>query len=96
MTLTVTLELSPLQEKQLRTGIAIHDEEGVRQLLVDALEPTIVDLFKEKEGVEEKDSDEWHELSALLVEELATSLPNDFQGLSDYAVSREGIYADHP
>ena len=96
MTVTVTLELSPVQEKQLRTGIAIRDEEGVRRLLVDALEPTIADLFKESANPEERDQDEWHELSALLVEELAASLPPNFQGLSDYAVSREGIYADHP
>lgn len=95
MTVTVTLELSPVQEKQLRTGIAIHDEEGVRRLLVDALEPTIVDLFKERASPEANDQDEWHELSTRLVEELAVSLPPDFQGLSDYAVSREGIYADH-
>ena len=38
----------------------------------------------------------WAELSKLLTETLATRLPPHFQGLSDYAVSREGIYADHP
>ena len=93
MTVTVTLELSPVQEKQLRTGIAIHDEEGVRRLLVDVLEPAIADLFRESANTEESNEDEWHELSALLVAELAASLPPNFQGLSDYAVSREGIYA---
>lgn len=38
----------------------------------------------------------WAELSKLLTAALATRLPPHWQGLSDYAVSREGIYADHP
>lgn len=96
MTLTVTLELTPVQEKKLRTGLARHDEESVHQLLVDALEPTIVDLFAQTEQVETKDEDEWNRLSTLLMDTLADRLPPDFTGLSDYAVSREGIYADHP
>lgn len=96
MTVTVTVELTPIQEKKLRTGLALQDEESVRQLLLDAIEPTIVDLFKEAETTETKGEAEWNQLSVLLTEELAARLPSDFQELSDYAVSREGIYAEHP
>lgn len=96
MTLTVTLELTSIQEKELRAGVALHDEERIRQLLLDALEPTIVDLLKKGEENEVKSQTEWDALSTLLVKELAARLPPDFQGLSDYAVSREGIYDEHP
>lgn len=96
MTLTVTLELTPGQEKKLRTGLARQDEESVRQLLLDVIEPMIVDLFAQTEQVATKDEDEWNRLSTLLMDTVADRLPADFTGLSDYAVSREGIYADHP
>ncbi len=42
------------------------------------------------------DKEQWEALSALLVQFLAERLPPNFSGLSDYAVSREGIYGDHP
>jgi antitoxin ParD1/3/4 len=94
MTLTVTLDLSPTQEKSLRFGIANHDKVHVRQLLVDALEPTIVSLMSETEF--NPLNQEFLEISEKLWQEVNARLPADFQPLSDYAVSREGIYGDHP
>lgn len=94
MTLTVTLELSPAEEQQLRKSIAGHNAEIVRQLLLNALEPTVTDLLShpvDNINVQQRR----HELTERLHNIVAESLPHDFQGLSDYAVSREGIYADH-
>ena len=39
----------------------------------------------------ERDSDEFERLA----DEFEKRLPADFKGLSDYAMSREGIYEDH-
>lgn len=96
MTVTVTLELTPIQEAELRAGLAHQDKTRIRQLLLDALEPTITDLLEKGQENEVNSQSEWDALSTLLANELAARLPPDFQGLSDYAVSREGIYDEHP
>lgn len=94
MTLTVTLDLSPTQEESLRSSIVHRDTIRVRQLLVDALEPTIASLMAETErNLSNKD---FLEISEKLWQEVSARLPADFQPLSDYAMSREGIYGDHP
>ncbi|CAN5849031.1 hypothetical protein BH20ACI4_BH20ACI4_23320 [soil metagenome] len=41
------------------------------------------------------DDDEFERLSDLLADEFEKRLPKDFKPLSDYAMSREGIYEDH-
>lgn len=94
MTLTITLDLSPLEEQALRQGIADHNSEIVRRLLLEALEPTVSDLlsYSDKSTNEQR----WQELTTQMHEIVAAALPKDFKGLSDYAVSREGIYAEHP
>lgn len=43
----------------------------------------------------ELDLDEFERLADLLADEFEKRLPADFKGLSDYAMSREGIYEDH-
>ncbi|MFZ4660326.1 MAG: hypothetical protein ACOYNY_25170 [Caldilineaceae bacterium] len=59
-------------------------------------EPRTEERLNHFETNEILDEDQWEALSALLVQFLAERLPPNFSGLSDYAVSREGIYADHP
>lgn len=39
--------------------------------------------------------DEFEQLADLLASEFEKRLPEDFKPLSDYAMSREGIYEDH-
>lgn len=95
MTLTLTLELSPAQEKQLRMGVANHDAESVRQLLLDALEPTVANLLS-RPPEKQKKLEQRHALAKQLRALIAESLPTNYTGLPDYAVSREGIYGDHP
>lgn len=39
--------------------------------------------------------DEFEQIADLLADEFEKRLPADFKPLSDYALSREGIYEDH-
>lgn len=94
MTLTVTLDLSPEEEIQLQLSIVRRDREKVRQLLSDALEPAVAALMLKTHP--ELDQMTFQEISEKLWAEVDARLPADFQPLSDYAVSREGIYGDHP
>lgn len=41
------------------------------------------------------EDDEFERLADLLADEFEKRLPKDFKPLSDYAMSREGIYEDH-
>lgn len=41
------------------------------------------------------DDDEFEQLADLLADEFEKRLPKDAKPLSDYAMSREGIYEDH-
>ena len=90
----ITVELSPDLEEQLRESVAHRNAEAVRQLLVAALAPTVEALLQEpaRELVEA----EFEALADQLAEELAASLGPNVPSLSDDAVSRAGIYEDHP
>jgi antitoxin ParD1/3/4 len=94
MTMTITLELSPEMEAKLREGIARHDAESVRQLLADALTPTVEALLRQ--ASEQLSEDEFEALADQLADALAEHLEPNTPVLSDYAVSRAGIYEDHP
>jgi len=94
MTLTITLELSPEVEVKLREGIARHDTESVRRLLTDAVAPTVEALFAEVP--EHLSDDEFETLAEQVADELAAYVGSNAPILSDYAVSRAGIYEDHP
>lgn len=87
--MTITLELSPDQEQRLRTGAARHDAQVVREVLLQAVDSTVETLLRPSAHPPESGK-----LSALL-DNLASEL-HDAPALSDEAVSRAGIYADHP
>ena len=94
MTVTVVLDLPPELERQLREGLARHDTEQVQQLLAQALvstpdtwvQPPVVSLEEE----------EFEAVADQLADSLAESLAPDTPTLSDAAISRAGIYAEHP
>ncbi|MFN8499030.1 MAG: hypothetical protein U0641_14365 [Anaerolineae bacterium] len=92
--MTVTLVLTPGMEARLSAGLAQRDVDMVRQILMEAIEPTVAALLTYE--AEELSDEEFDRLSAELVEDVSGHLPSNWQGLSDYAVSREGIYEDHP
>lgn len=91
--MTITLELPPELQLKLRTNIARRDRESIRQLLADALTPKVEALFQQPQ----RQSDDDFEANAdLLAEEFAACVQYTSPQLSDYAVSRAGIYEEHP
>ena len=94
MTMTITLELTPELEARLQEGIARRDAATVRQALHEAVEPTVEELMTDE--TEDLSDEEFDRLSEELVAHVSKNLPPDWEGLSDYAMSREGIYEDHP
>jgi antitoxin ParD1/3/4 len=90
----VTLELSPDVEAQLRESAARNDADAVRRLLVDAFTPTVEALLRELPAM--LTDAEFEAIADQLTDELTTCRGLHVPALSDYAVSRAGIYEDHP
>ena len=89
----ITLELSPDVEAQLRESATRHDAEAVRRLLMEAVAPTVEALLRE--APDELTDAEFETLAAQLADEVIACLGPSVPSLSDYAVSRAGIYEDH-
>jgi hypothetical protein len=87
--MTITLKLSSEQERRLRAGAARRDAHTVREILIQAVDSTVEGLLQT--SVPEPRA---KTLSTLL-DGIATEL-RDAPALTDEAVSRAGIYSDHP
>jgi antitoxin ParD1/3/4 len=92
--MTLRLELSPDTEAKLRDGIARRDAAEVRQVLTEAMTPLVEELLQQ--GGSELSDAEFEQLVDMLADRLQESLPPNAPALSEYALSREGIYAEHP
>ena len=90
----ITLEVSPELETQLREKAAHRDVAAVRQLLMDAVEPTVTALLR-KTTTEVSDG-EFEALADQLAAEWAAAADPKALPLPDEAVTRAGIYGDHP
>jgi len=84
MTVTLTSE----QEHRLRAGAAQRDAQAVREVLVQALDPAVEGLLRTSSHPPKA------EALSVLLDRIAAEL-HDAPVLSDEAVSRAGIYADH-
>ncbi|WP_193194720.1 hypothetical protein [Nostoc sp. MG11] len=91
---TIKLELSPELERKLRESIARHDAESIRKLLADAFAPTVEALLQQTHN--QQNYDDFELVADQLADEFAASVGSNIPMLSDYAVSRESIYEDHP
>lgn len=87
--MTIKIELSSEQERRLRAGAAQQDVQTVREILLQAVDSTVEELLRTSAQPPKA-----HKLPALL-DKIAAEL-RDAPALSDEAVSRAGIYADHP
>ncbi len=87
--MTITLELSTEQEKRLEEGAARHNAEVVRQVLLQAVDATVPKILAR--SPKQPTAHDFHRALDALATDFADSPP-----LSDDAVSREGIYGDHP
>jgi antitoxin ParD1/3/4 len=90
---TVTLNLSPEVEAQVRSLIAQQDVVGLRLLLADTLAAKVEAMLSQSSA--ELDTDEFESVADQLEEEITTYLGSTRPILSDYAVSRAGIYTEH-
>ncbi len=94
MPFTVTFELPEEQEAKLRAAIRLRDPQSVREVLQDVLQSIAQELLA---APERRLSDvDFRSISRQLIEQFSGSIPAGTPELSDYAVSREGIYQDHP
>ena len=88
--MTLTLDLPPEVESQLRQIIARRGAVAAKRLLADALNPIVEALLHQP--VAPPSSKEIRAQLDRLIAEAGEDLPT----LSDHAVNREGIYGDHP
>ena len=92
--MTITLELPLEIEVQLRESASHGNIDAVRCLLVEALTPTMETLMRETPT--ELTDAEFEAIANQLADELIACTGPNLPLLSDYAVSREGIYEEHP
>jgi antitoxin ParD1/3/4 len=90
----ITLELTPDMEVKLRESAARQDGEAIRCMLAEILTPTVEALLQ-KLPTEPTDGS-FEALADELADQLAAFQGADAPPLSDYAVSRQGIYEEHP
>jgi len=86
----ITLELSSEVEAKLRESLVRHDAETMRQLLAEAFTSTVETLLQQ---ASEPSNDEFEFIADQLAEEFAACVGSEAPMLSDYAVSRAGIYS---
>ncbi len=90
--MTITVYITPDIEKQVQENISLGDTDAVRRLLVEALEPTVDALMNNKPQLS---VEEFEIMLDRLAEKFMEYVGPDVPPLSDYALSREGIYEDH-
>ncbi len=74
---------------------ASSDAERVRQVLASALMPAVEALLQRSAAPDPPDA-EWEAVADQLVETLAEVITPETPILPDYAMSRAGIYEEHP
>lgn len=89
----VTLLLPPEKESELRTNLALDNRQRAKEILVEAIEPTLDALLT-------KDKKKPRDFEAI-VAEMDRIMDQAFEGrerpqLPDQALTRAGIYGDHP
>ncbi len=89
----ITFELPAHLEEKVRESMARGDTVAVCQLLADALAPTVESLMLASQPP--LSDEEFEALADQLADETAADRGPNAKPLSDYAVSREGLYEDH-
>ncbi len=92
--MTITLKLSAEQERRLVEGTNRHDADAVRQVLLKAVDSTVEDLLRRPTS--RPSESDFEALADRLANEFAATTSPNHRALTDEAVTREGIYGDHP
>lgn len=93
--MVITIQVNPELELKLRASAARGDSEAVRQLLFDAIAPTVEAILREP-APEQLTVEEFDRVADELLEEVNEYYRGDIPNLPDEAITREGIYGDHP
>ncbi len=90
----LTLELTPKLEERFREGVAQQDVSQVKDVLGLAIEDFVQSLMlTPPPPLTER---EWDQIADEIVALVEAGREDPTQPLTDYAISREGIYGDHP
>lgn len=92
--MSILLALPPELEARLQERIAHQDARGLRALLNEAIDPIVEALLHT--APPPLDTPTFQQRADALLRTMAEQLDPTVPPLSDYAVSREGIYEDHP
>lgn len=93
--MTITVQIPHDIELKIHEKVSRGDTKAVRHLLLDALIPKIVDAWIKKDTQSTLSNDEFEDLADQLADEFTAYVGPNRPPLSDYAVSREGIYEDY-
>jgi antitoxin ParD1/3/4 len=90
--MTITVQIPPDIERQIRKSVSLGEIDAVRHLLLEVLEVEVETLMSNNPQLSD---DEFEALADQLADEFMVSVGPDCPPLSDYAVSREGLYEGH-
>jgi antitoxin ParD1/3/4 len=90
--MTITVQVPPDIERQIRKSVSLGEIDAVRHLLLEVLEVEVETLMSNNPQLSD---DEFEALADQLADEFMVSVGPDCPPLSDYAVSREGLYEGH-
>jgi antitoxin ParD1/3/4 len=90
--MTITVQIPPDIERQIRKSVSLGEIDAVRHLLLEVLEAEVETLMSNNPQLSD---DEFEALADQLADEFMVSVGPDCPPLSDYAVSREGLYEGH-
>ncbi len=92
--MSIHLEIPSDMERQIQESIAMGDANTVHILLSKAITPKVKELMRNRTS-SQLSIDKFEELANQLADELLLYADSNRAPLSDYAVSRDGLYEDH-
>jgi antitoxin ParD1/3/4 len=92
--MTFTIDVPPEMEAQLRIAAAQGDGDTIRRLLAEATTPIVEALLRQPPPA--LTDAEFEALADQLADEFEAAAGGNVPVLSDYALTCEGIYEDHP
>ena len=90
--MTITVQIPPNIERQIRKSVSLGETDTVRRLLLEVLEGAAETLMNNNPQLSD---DEFEALADQLADGFMVSVGPGCPPLSDYAVSREGLYEGH-
>ena len=95
--MTITVEIPDDVQKKIPESVVSGDMKTAQRLVLEAVFPTVKDsIVNETTEPKELSYEEFAALAKKLVDMVEEFIDPDCPPLSDYAVSREGIYEGHP